>query len=75
MGIDFTQTENETQVVAYVSPGKARYFSLPADLFFGAKDIYIEVKEMNQCIQFPFLFFSFSFSFSFSFFFALLCFA
>ena len=45
LGLDFTHTANETEIVAYVSPGKPRFFTLPADLFFGVADIYIEVSR------------------------------
>ena len=34
LGIDFKQTENETEIVAYVSPGKPRFFPIPAYFYY-----------------------------------------
>ena len=45
--LNFLQEGNQTVVTATVSPGKVRYFTLSSDMFFGAKDIFIEVSDRN----------------------------
>lgn len=52
MGLNFTESKDSTEVVAFVSPNKARFFTLPAELFFGVEEIFIDVSM--------FLVFSFS---------------
>ncbi len=44
MGLNFTESEDSTQVVAFVSPNKARFFTLSAEQFFGVEDIIIDVR-------------------------------
>ena len=51
MGLNFTHTGDTTEVVAYVSPNKARFFTLSAEHFFGVEKIYIDVRGL------PFSFF------------------
>ena len=46
MGLNFTHTGDTTEVVAYVSPNKARFFTLSAEHFFGVGDIYIDVRTV-----------------------------
>jgi hypothetical protein len=36
--------ENKTAVVGFVSPGKSRFYALLAKLFYGIKNINIEVQ-------------------------------
>lgn len=43
MGLNFTNTDDTTEVVAFVSPNKARFFTLSAEHFFGIENIYIDV--------------------------------
>jgi len=43
MGLNFTNAEDTTEVVAFVSPNKARFFTLSAEHFYGVEDIYIDV--------------------------------
>lgn len=43
VGLNFTTSEEDTEVVAFVSPNKARFFTIPAAQFFGAGQIYIDV--------------------------------
>lgn len=43
MGLNFTESKDSTEVVAFVSPNKARFFTLPAELFFGVEEIFIDV--------------------------------
>lgn len=43
MGLNFTESGDTTEVVAFVSPNKARFFTLPAEHFFGIEDIFIDV--------------------------------
>ncbi|PFX28087.1 Collagen alpha-1(XXII) chain [Stylophora pistillata] len=43
MGLNFTESEDSTEVVAFVSPDKARFFTLSAEHFFGVEDIFIDV--------------------------------
>ena len=51
MGLNFTNTGDTTEVVAFVSPNKARFFTLSAEHFFGVEKIYIDVRGV------PFSFF------------------
>ena len=44
MGLNFTNAEDTTEVVAFVSPNKARFFTLSAEHFYGVEDIYIDVR-------------------------------
>ena len=46
MGLNFTTSEDDTEVVAFVSPNKARFFTIPAAQFFGAGQIYIDVSRI-----------------------------
>ena len=46
MGLNFTHAGDTTEVVAYVSPNKARFFTLSAEHFFGIGDIYIDVRTV-----------------------------
>ena len=46
MGLNFTTSEDDTEVVAFVSPNKARFFTIPAEQFFGAGQIYIDVSRI-----------------------------
>lgn len=55
MGLNFTNTGDTTEVVAFVSPNKARFFTLSAMHFFGVEKIYIDVRGL------PFSFFRSSF--------------
>lgn len=50
MGLNFTNTGDTTEVVAFVSPNKARFFTLSAE-HFGVEKIYIDVRGV------PFSFF------------------
>ena len=44
MGLNFTDAGDTTEVVAFVSPNKARFFTLSAEHFFGVEDIYLDVR-------------------------------
>lgn len=46
MGLNFTHAGDTTEVVAYVSPNKARFFTLSAEHFFGVGDIFIDVRTV-----------------------------
>ena len=46
MGLNFSTSEDNTEVVAFVSPNKARFFTIPAEQFFGAWQIYIDVSRI-----------------------------
>jgi len=50
MGFNFTHAGDTTEVVAYVSPNKARFFTLSAEHFFGVGDIYIDVRTVFFCV-------------------------
>ncbi|KAL9984710.1 hypothetical protein ACROYT_G007036 [Oculina patagonica] len=43
MGLNFTDAGDTTEVVAFVSPNKARFFTLSAEHFFGVEDIYLDI--------------------------------
>jgi len=45
--LNFTHTGDTTEVVAYVSPNKARFFTLSAEHFFGVRDIYTDVRTIS----------------------------
>ena len=47
MGLNFTNTGDTTEVVAFVSPNKARFFTLSAEHFFGVEKIYIDVRGVR----------------------------
>lgn len=47
MGLNFTESEDSTEVVAFVSPDKARFFTLSAEHFFGVEDIFIDVRNVS----------------------------
>ena len=47
MGLNFTNTGDTTEVVAFVSPNKARFFTLSAEHFFGVEKIYIDVRSVR----------------------------
>ena len=47
MGLNFTNTGDTTEVVAFVSPNKARFFTLSAEHFFGIEEIYIDVRGVR----------------------------
>lgn len=54
MGLNFTDAGDTTEVVAYVSPNKARFFTLSAEHFFGVEDIYIDVRTfLVLCVLMP----------------------
>ena len=46
MGLNFTNAEDTTEVVAFVSPNKARFFTLSAEHFYGIRDIFIDVSDL-----------------------------
>ena len=46
VGLNFTTSEDDTEVVAFVSPNKARFFTIPAAQFFGVGQIYIDVSRI-----------------------------
>lgn len=43
MDLNFTISEDDTEVVAFVSPNKARFFTVSAEHFFGVEQIFIDV--------------------------------
>ena len=51
MGLNFTHDGDTTEVVAYVSPKKARFFTLQAEHFFGLEDIYIDVRGLCELLK------------------------
>lgn len=49
--MNFTNTDDSTEVVAYVSPDKARFFTISAEHFYGVKVIYIDVRTISFCVE------------------------
>ena len=47
IGLNFTNTGDTTEVVAFVSPNKARFFTLSAEHFFGVEKIYIDIRGVR----------------------------
>ena len=53
MGLNFTHDGDTTEVVAYVSPKKARFSTLRAEHFFRLEDIYIDVRGFCELLKIP----------------------
>ena len=48
MDLNFTISEDDTEVVAFVSPNKARFFTVSAEHFFGVEQIFIDVSRFSD---------------------------